>query len=167
MATERYPTEPAEQAVIITRVLDAPRDLVFKAWTEPERLMQWWGPRGFTTPSCAVDLREGGVSHCCMRSPEGKDYWSKSVYREIVEPERLVYTDSFADAEGNVVPASYYGMSEDWPLEFLVTVTFDEYDDKTRFTLRHFGIPLGHDADMCADGWNESFDKLTEYLEGK
>jgi uncharacterized protein YndB with AHSA1/START domain len=157
------PTEAAESELVITRVFDAPRELVFRAWTEPERVMRWWGPKGFTAPFCTIDLRPGGVSHCCMRSPEGKDYWSKGVYREIAPPERLVYTDSFSDAEGNVVPASHYGMSGDWPLELLVTVTFEEHEGKTKLTLRHAGIPAGENSDLAEAGWNESFDKLAEY----
>ncbi len=87
-------TIPSDRVLVITRVFDAPRDLVFKAWTEPERLMRWWGPKGFTTPFCKVDLRPGGVFHYCLRSPEGRDVWGKGVYREIVEPERIIYTDT-------------------------------------------------------------------------
>src|SRR5687767_7564343 len=115
----RTGTEPADREVVITRVFDAPRELVFKAWTEPEHFMRWWGPRGFTAPVCNIDARPGGVFHCCMRSPEGQDFWSKGTYREVVPPERIVVTDSFADAEGNIVSASHYGMSPDWPLESL------------------------------------------------
>jgi uncharacterized protein YndB with AHSA1/START domain len=157
-------TESAEQVVGITRVFDAPRELVWKAWTEPERFMQWWGPKGFTSPVCKIDLRVGGKYLSCMRSPEGKDYWSTGVYREIVEPERIVCTDSFADEEGNVVPATYYGMSPDFPLEMLVTVTFEEHEGKTKLTLQHVGIPAGENSDLAEAGWNESFDKLAENL---
>jgi uncharacterized protein YndB with AHSA1/START domain len=99
-----------------------------------------------------------------MRSPEGREFWSTGVYREIVEPTHLVYTDSFADEKGNVVPASHYGMEGDWPLELLVTVTFEEVGGKTRMTLRHAGIPAGKMKELCEIGWNESFDKLSEYL---
>jgi len=102
-----------------------------------------------------------------MRSPEGRDYWGTGVYREIVPLERIVSTDSFADEKGNVVPASYYGMSGDWPLELLITVTFEGYDGKTKLTLRHAGIPAGisaTDRDNMQQGWNESFDKLAESL---
>ena len=157
-------TESAEQVVGITRVFDAPRELVWKAWTEPERFMQWWGPKGFTSPVCKIDLRVGGKYLSCMRSPEGKDYWSTGVYREIVEPERIVCTDSFADEEGNVVPATYYGMSPDFPLEMLVAVTFEEHEGQTKLTLQHVGIPAGENSDLAEAGWNESFDKLAENL---
>lgn len=156
-----------EHELIITRVFDAPRELVWKGWTDPERVKRWWGPKGFTAPFCKTDLQVGGVFHYCMRSPEGKDYWNTGAYREIVEPERMVCTDSFADEEGNVVPASHYGMSSDFPLEMLVTGTFEELveqEGKTKLTLRHVGIPSGVVQDGAQQGWNESFDKLAEVL---
>ena len=155
---------PAGKELVITRVLDAPRELVWKAWTEPESMMRWWGPKGFTCPVCRIDLRVGGAYLNCMRSPEGQDYWSTGVYREIVPPERLVCTDSFADEKGNVVPATHYGMNAAFPLELLVTVTFEEQEGMTKFTLKHAGLPPGKDLDDCRAGWNESFDKLAEVL---
>jgi len=148
--------------ITITRVFDAPRELIWKAWTEPEEFMRWWGPKGFTSPACKIDLRVGGVYLACMRSPEGQDFWSTGTYREIVVPERIVYTDSFADAEGNVVPATHYGMGADIPLELLVTVTLEPYEGKTKLTLRHAGLPAGEMSDLTSAGWNESFDKLAE-----
>ena len=157
--------ESAGREIVITRVFDAPRELVWKAWTDPEHLMRWWGPKEFTSPACKVDLRVGGKYVFCMRSPEGQDYWSTGVYREIVEPERIVCTDSFADEKGNPVPASHYGMPGEWPEEMLITVTFEEYDGKTRMTLRQTGIPSGVMTEMTAAGWNGSFDKLAESLE--
>lgn len=99
-----------------------------------------------------------------MRSPEGKDYWNTGVYREIVPLERIVCTDSFADEEGNVVPATYYGMSADFPLEMLLTVTFEEHGGKTKLTLRHVGIPAGADSDNAQAGSNESLEWLAEHL---
>ena len=105
---------PVSEELVITRVLDAPREAVWNAWTDPTRFMLWWGPKGFLSPACKIDLRVGGKYLACMRSPEGQDYWSTGVYREIVPMERLVCTDSFADAKGNVVPASHYAMQGDW-----------------------------------------------------
>jgi uncharacterized protein YndB with AHSA1/START domain len=148
----------------VTRVFDAPREMVFKAWTEPDRLKRWWGPKGFTTPFCAVDLREGGVFLYCMRSPEGRVSWGRGVFQEIVVPERLVLAMSFADAEGNVVPATYYGLSPDWPLESLMTVTFEELAGGTRVAVRHEGVPPGPDGDGARQGWAEILDGLAEYL---
>ncbi len=162
MATENSPA--TAKPLVITRFFDAPRKLVWKTWTVPERMKLWWGPKGFTVPECKIDLRVGGVYLYCMRSPEGKDYWGTGVYSEIVEPELIVCTDSFADEKGNVVPATHYGMSSDFPLEMLVTVTFEEKGDRTKFTLHHFGIPSGADQDGAGQGWSESFDKLAEVL---
>jgi uncharacterized protein YndB with AHSA1/START domain len=101
-----------------------------------------------------------------MRSPEGQDFWSKGVFREIVAPARLVMTDSFADKEGKTVPASHYGMSGDWPLEMLITVTFEAYEGKTKLTLKHSGIAgiSATDRSNMRQGWSESFDKLAEDL---
>jgi uncharacterized protein YndB with AHSA1/START domain len=149
----------------ITRIFDAPRSLVWKAWTEPELVMRWWGPKGFTAPVARNDLRVGGKYLYAMRSPEGKDFWSTGVYREIIPLERIVATDSFADKKGNIVPASHYGMIGDWPLELLVTVLIEEDKGRTRFSLRHEGIPPGEMSEMTKAGWNESFDKLGIVLE--
>lgn len=154
-----------DSELLITRIFNAPRELVWKAWTEPERVMRWWGPKGFTSPICKIDLRVGGSYLFCMRSPDGEDFWSTGVYRELVPPKRLVCTDSFADKNGNVVPATYYGMSPDFPLELQVTLTLEEHDDKTKMTLEHVGIPPGTMMELTGQGWNESFDKLAEYLQ--
>jgi uncharacterized protein YndB with AHSA1/START domain len=153
--------------LIITRVFNAPRELVWELWTDPELMMRWWGPKDFTSPVNKIDLRVGGEYLNCMRSPDGEDFWSKGVYREIIAPERLVMTDSFADEEGNIVPASHYGMSPEWLLEMLITVTFEEHEDKTKLTLKHSGqgdIP-DRDFDDMQQGWSQSFDKLDEVLE--
>jgi uncharacterized protein YndB with AHSA1/START domain len=161
MAKKNSSKKEQTEQVLITREFDAPRESVWKAWTDCERLMRWWGPKGFTTPVCKIDLRPQGVFHYCMRSPEGRDYCGKSIYREIVEQERIVCTDSFADEEGNVVPATYYGMSADFPLEMLVTVTFEESGGKTKLTLQHaLGSVLASERDLCHQGWSESLDKL-------
>ncbi len=150
--------------VTITRVYDAPRELIWKAWTEPEVLKQWWGPKHFTAPVSEIDLRVGGRYLNCMRGPDGRDYWSTGVYRNIEAPIRLVMTDSFADEKGNVVPASHYGMSGNWPAELLVTVTLQDVNGKTKMTLNHTGIPEGQLIELTAAGWNESFNKLVENI---
>ncbi len=142
---------------------DAPRELVWQAWTDPKQLVKWWGPKNFTAPVAKIDLRVGGKYLYCMRSPEGQDYWSTGTYREVVPPERLVCTDSFADADGNVVPGSHYGLGEDFPLEMQVTITFEDVAGKTKMTLQHVGLPESM-SDMTGTGWNESFDKLAESL---
>jgi uncharacterized protein YndB with AHSA1/START domain len=153
-----------KDALTITRFFDAPRELAWKAWTEPERIKKWWGPHYFTAPVIKNDLRAGGTYLYCMRGPDGKDYWSTGVYQEIVPMERLVMTDSFADEKGNVVPASHYGLKGAFPLELLVTVTFEAIGNKTKMILRHEGIPRGQMKDLTRAGWSGSFDKLAESI---
>src|SRR3990172_1223363 len=148
----------------ITRIFDAPRELAWKAWTEPELFKSWWGPKNFTAPFIKIDLRVGGKYLFCMRGPDGKDYWSTGVYREIVPLERLVLTDSFAGEKGNVVPASHYGMAGDWPLELLVTAMFEEIGGKTKMILRDEGVRAGMMRELTETGWSESFDRLAESI---
>ncbi|MDD1693239.1 MAG: SRPBCC domain-containing protein [Methanoregula sp.] len=155
-----FASKTCEDEILITRFFDAPREFIWRAWTEPELVRMWWGPKNFTAPSCAINLRVGGSYLYDMRSPEGKDYWSTGVFREIKRPERLVYTDSFSDENGKVVPATFYGMSADLPREMLVTVTFDELAGRTQLTLRHAGIPPGEMQDQTREGWLESLDKF-------
>ena len=169
MAERINPTEEesSDQALVIQRVFEAtPKDL-WRAWTEPERFMRWWGPKDYTCPACKIDLRLGGKYLACMRSAEGQDFWSGGEYRQIEASERLVFTDHFADAGGNLVPAAQYGMGGVWPDELLVTLTFTEQEDgKTLFTLRHDGIPPGDGREATAASWSQSFDKLAESLGG-
>jgi uncharacterized protein YndB with AHSA1/START domain len=152
--------------LVLTRVFDAPRELVFQAWTEPEHLKRWWGPNGFTLPYCTVDLRPGGAIHFCMRSPDGFEIWSKGIYREIVPPERFVSTNYFSDEQGNKLTPGHYGMP-DWPTEMLMTVTFEEKDGKTTMTVRQVSatdvLPEAGKKD-AERGWGESFDRLAAYV---
>ena len=157
-------TAPADDELVITRVFDAPRELVWRAWTEPELVKRWWGPKYFTSPFAEIDLRVGGKYLFCMRGPDGKDYWSTGTYREIAPPEKIVCTDSFADEKGNVVPASHYGFTADYPRELLVTVLLRERKEATEFTLHHVGFPSGSERVMAIDGWSTSLDKLAEVL---
>jgi uncharacterized protein YndB with AHSA1/START domain len=166
MAQRSNASTGTEQALVIERIFDAPRELVWKAWTDPEMMKRWWGPKTFTAPTVEVDFRVGGKSLAAMQSPDfndGRPIWSVGEYREIVPLERIVMTDSFADEQGNVVPATHYGMTGDFPLEMLVTVTFEDLDGKTKMTLRHEGLPIS-DIEGAGTGWSESFDKLAASL---
>lgn len=156
--------EKSANELEIVRVFNAPRELVWKAWTEPERLMQWWGPKTYTAPVWKMDFREGGTYLYCMKSAEGQEFWGTGTYKEIIPNEKIVWTDSFADADGNKVNAQSLGFPDTWPDELLVTILFEDVDGKTRMTLRHAGIPEGEMSDMTSAGWNESFDKLVEIL---
>jgi uncharacterized protein YndB with AHSA1/START domain len=158
---------PSGRVLEITRIFDAPRDVVFEAWTKPERFVQWWGPRGYTTPFCEIDLRPGGLMRYCMRSAEGQDVWCGGVFRDVVPGSRLVYRDFFTDQAGKAVSPTEYGVSGDWPAETLVTVTFEDFDGKTKLTLRHSaGTAPAAEIEGASQGWNESFDRLAELLAG-
>ncbi len=157
-------TTTKQAPLTITRVFNAPVELVWKAWTDPAQIMRWWGPKNFTSPHVKIDFRVGGKYLYCMRSPEGQDFWSTGTYREIIPLKKIVCTDSFSDEKGNVVPASQYGMGDDFPLELEVTLLFEEKNGKAEFTLQHAGRPAGEMSDMTSAGWNESLDKLVEIL---
>jgi uncharacterized protein YndB with AHSA1/START domain len=145
--------ESRERELLITRVFDAPRDLVFKAWAEPERMACWAGPRGFTMTQCQMDSRPGGDFRMTMRSPEGTDLRVRGVYHEIVPGERLVYTWAWVDADGK--PGH----------ETLITVTFaDEGEKKTRLTLHQAVFESVTARDAHHGGWDSAFDCLAEYL---
>ncbi len=151
--------------LVIKRTFKASPERVWKAWTDPDIVRIWWGPRGYTNPVSKIDLWAGGRFLSCMRSPDGQDVWSTGVYKEIVPPSKLVYTDAFSDADGNIIPAFRYGFTGDFPKESLVTLRFHRKGDSTEMELEHSGMPEGAMSEMTRMGWNESFDKLAEYLE--
>ena len=148
--------------ISIDRSFDLPLDTVWKAWTEPESCKKWWGPKDFTCPACEIDLRVGGKYLSCMKSPEGKEYWSTGTFREIVPMKKLVYEDNFADSKGNIVPPSYYDMPGEWA-NVIVSVELEDAGKKTRITMDQTGIPEEMHDD-CVQGWLESFDKLEKNL---
>ncbi len=156
--------QPQERDIVIVRVFAAPRELVFEAWTKPEHLVRWWAPKGCTTQVRRLDLRPGGSFHFCMRTPDGKNIWGLGIYRDIVVPERIVYTDTFADADGNPVPPTHYGMSAGHPAETLVTVTFAEHDGGTLLTLRHAIPESVVERGATQQGWGEMLERLAEAL---
>jgi uncharacterized protein YndB with AHSA1/START domain len=160
-------TKETTGELVIERSFDAPRELVWKAWSDPEMLQRWWGPAGFTSPHSNVDFRVGGKWLVSMMSPDwmdGREIWATGTYREIVDLERIVTTDSFADEKGNIVPASHYGMEGDFPLEMLITVTFEDAGGKTNMTLCHAGLPAGEHLSGANEGWSQSFDKLEQLV---
>jgi uncharacterized protein YndB with AHSA1/START domain len=139
--------------LLIKRVFDAPRKLVYEAWTRPEHLERWQGaPEGFTVTSHQVDLRPGGVFRICMRSSEGVDHWLQGVYREVVEPERLVFTHAWLAADGKPGP------------ETLVTITFAETGGKTELTLRQTGFKSTGARDGHQSGWSSTLDRFNAYI---
>jgi len=153
-----------ENELVITRIFDAPRELVWRAWSQPEHFMRWWGPKNFTSPLCKIDFREGGKFLFCMQTREGKRYYDTGVYNKIVRLEKIIYTDCFADETGEKVPPSFYDMPGDSIIDFKVTITFEEEYGKTKITIRHAGFPAFTMRDDSVIGWNESLDKLADSL---
>jgi uncharacterized protein YndB with AHSA1/START domain len=153
--------------LVVERVFDAPRELVWKAWTDPHMIEKWWGPKAFTAPAVEFDFRVGGKWLFAMQSPDfnsGEPIWSTGTYREIVRFERIVFTDSFADESGTVVPATHYGMTGDFPLEMLVTVDLEDIGGgKTKLSVRHEGLPAS-DSEGAGIGWSESLEKMAASL---
>jgi uncharacterized protein YndB with AHSA1/START domain len=155
---------------VISRVLDAPRDLVWKVFTDPERMRQWWGPKGFKVIASKMDLRPGGTYHYGLEAPDGKPMWGKFVYREITPPERMVFISSFSDEAGGV---TRHPMAPNWPLEMLSTFTFEELEGgKTKFTVRWTAHNASEDErkvfdssfDSMNQGWGGTMEQLAAYL---
>jgi uncharacterized protein YndB with AHSA1/START domain len=151
-----------EGKLTIERIFDAPPAVVWSLWTEPEHMMKWWGPEHFTAPVIQIDLRVGGKYLFAMQDGEGKRYWSTGTYTEISPYTRLVYTDSFADENGNVVSPTDYGVPGDFPMELIVEVDLQPLDDgrKTRMLLTNLGMPAAAAEWGASEGWNTSFNKL-------
>lgn len=147
------------QDVVITRTFNAPRKLVFEAWTDPQHLQQWWGPHGFDNPRCEVDLRPGGIMLIHMRGPDGEIYPDRGIFHEIVPPERLVFTSTAFDDE--------HGEAQ---LQVLTTVTFAEQNGKTMLTLRAHVLKASPEVMEALagmeQGWSESLEKLEAVLKG-
>ena len=147
-----------EKLIEVTRVFDAPQELLWKAWTEPEHFMQWYGPQGFTIPVCNIDLQVGGRHLWSMQSPDGKQMYFTGEFKEISPMDRLVFTDTSSDAEGNEL-----GMGEGMPKSMDVTVTLTHADGKTTMTVSHLGYGPG--AEYAKMGWEQAFEKLSTVLE--
>ena len=163
------PDTSSPPELVITRTFDAPRDLVWKAYTEAERLAKWWGPKGFTMKAATVDLKPGGMFLYGMAGPNGAEMWGKFVYQEIVAPELLSFIVSFCDERGNIVR---HPMSETWPLEVMNVLTFTEEGGKTTIVMR--GSPHNASEDEVSTfreglpsvtaGTNATLNQLDEYL---
>ncbi|HEX9990599.1 MAG TPA: SRPBCC domain-containing protein [Chloroflexia bacterium] len=150
-------TASGQQTLTLERIIDAPRELVFRAWTDPKQVAQWWGPKYFTNPVCELDARPGGAILIHMAGPDGVVYPTKGTFDEIVEPERLVMTISaIGDEDGN------------FQLEDITTVTFAEHEGKTKLTV-HAVVTRATPAAEGAlagmeQGWTESLERLADYV---
>jgi uncharacterized protein YndB with AHSA1/START domain len=153
----------SKDAVVIERTFDAPVDLIWQMWTQAEHFKKWYGPKGFTVPVAEMDMRVGGKRLICMESPDGSmKMWTTGEYTEIVPNERLVYTDSPADENGNVVSPSAIGMPDGYPATTEVTVLLEDLGGRTKMVMTHAGIPADSGG---AGGWAQAFDKLADHVE--
>jgi uncharacterized protein YndB with AHSA1/START domain len=148
----RKPTGTTRHELSITRIFDAPRELVFAVWVQPDHIPHWWGPRGYATLSCEVDLRPGGKWRIASRHEDGSDTAETGVIREVDAPSRLVLTHAWEDLSGKPGP------------ETIVTITFVEEDGKTKMIFHQASFDTAEARDGHELGWNESFDMLAEHL---
>jgi uncharacterized protein YndB with AHSA1/START domain len=167
-ATASVAEKPTSEFVI-ARTFDAPRERVWDAFTDQERMKKWWGPKGFTVIHSKMDLRVGGTYHYGMRAPDGSAIWGRFVYREIVRPERIVLVNSFSDEAGGV---TRHPGHINWPLEMVTTFTFTEERGRTKLTVKW--VPLNateaerrtfdEGRESMRQGWTGTLDQLTAYL---
>lgn len=141
-----------ERTLVLSRTLNAPRDLVFDAWSDPKHLVRWWGPNDFTLPHCAQDFRVGGTYRFCMRAPDGSDHWVRGRYLEIRKPELLVFTWLREDVPGEI-----------W-CDTVVRITLREQGDRTGLELEQTTFATKAHCEEHRDGWNECLDRLTHFL---
>jgi Uncharacterized conserved protein len=161
--------QKSDAELVITRTLDAPRELVFEVFTQSEHLLQWWGPQGYEMNVSRFEPQPEGVFLYSQKPPEGQLMWGKFVYEEIAKPERLVYRNSFSDAEGRTIRAPF---NVNWPLEIRNVYTFEDKDGKTFMTLR--GVPIDPTKkerktfeaaiEMVKGGFAGTLSQLEEYL---
>jgi len=162
----------AQKEFTISRTFNAPRDLVWKAWTEADRLAQWWGPKGCTIRVIKLDFRPGGIFHYAMAFGPGHEMYGRFVYGDIAAPEKMQYVSSFSDPDGGVTRAPFGGIAADFPLEVHNTLTLTEQGGKTTLMLR--GGPIGATEaerqcfegmfDSMQQGFAGTFERLDEYL---
>ncbi len=140
----------ADRELVVSRLIDAPRALVFRAWTQPEHIARWWGPQGYTTIFCDMDIRIGGRYRFGMRSPEGTEHWKVGVFRELVEPERVVFTFAWEAPDGELRH------------ELLTTVTFTDQVGRTLLTLRQAVFETTDGRDDHGSGWTSCLERFAD-----
>lgn len=151
--------------LVVKRIIDAPVDLVWKAWTDSNHVVKWWGPEGFTSPSCIIDFREGGKYIFCMRAPAemgGFTHYSSGVYKKIVPMERLEFTQSLSDKDGNLLEPSTAGLPSDFPKELTVVVEFKKLKcDMTEIIITEHEWAAGQMYVYSLAGLQQTIDKLS------
>jgi uncharacterized protein YndB with AHSA1/START domain len=157
--------DPTRHDMVITRVFDAPVERVWQAWTDPEQVMRWWGPTGFTAPVARMDVREGGTSLVAMRSPQGQDLYNTWTYRTVEPGRRLEFVHRFADEAGNQRDPAELGLPAEIPREVPHTLTFTAVGDgRTELTVTEYGCPSEQIAGFSRAGMEQVLDKLADSL---
>lgn len=164
MILNKQPDANAQDEVHITHLFDAPRALVFAAWTDPEQLKNWFAPNGCTLIFKEIDIREGGHFHSCVSHPEFGGCWCLGTYLEITAPEKIVFTMASADEHGNAISPQEAGMAPDWPATTHVTVTFKDLNGKTQLTLHQTVATALAKATGAYPSWIQMFDRLNAML---
>ena len=160
-------TATTNHDLVFTRVFDAPIERVWKAWNDPEDVMQWWGPDGFTSPLARIDFREGGTSLVCMSSPDFGDNYSLWHYQAIVPMQRIEYIHSLADKEGRKIDPITIGMPPDFPQDQRQVITFKALDNHTtELTVTEYGWTEGQMMEMSRLGMNQCLDKMAALFAG-
>ena len=160
-------TDVRKEDLVVTRIIDAPVDIVWKAWTEPEHVMHWWGPQYYTSPSAKIELRVGGKYIFAMQAPQeqgGQVSYSAGVYQRIVPMETLEFTQGISDADGNPVDPASIGMPADFPRELHTTITFRPKGDMTELTITQTGWTPSQMFVYAYAGTQQQTDKLSEYV---
>ncbi|MEO6523096.1 MAG: SRPBCC domain-containing protein [Mucilaginibacter sp.] len=146
--------------ILITHIFDAPVSLVFKAWTNPEQLVQWYAPNGCSINFIEIDISEGGNYYSCITTSTGYKCWCKGTYLEIVSNSKIVQTMNMADEHGNLVEPAVIGMDPEWPKETLLTITFEEQDNKTKLTLHQTASEVVAKRTGAYQSWGQMLDNL-------
>jgi len=150
-----------KQDVVVTRIIDAPVEEVWKAWVDPKLVMQWWGPYGFTAPLAKIDFREGGTSLVCMSSLQFGDQYSTWQYEEIVPMKRIEYIHNLADKDGNKIDPASIGMPADFPQDLCNLVAFKAVgDSQTEITVTEYDWPVGQMMELSKMGMEQCLEKM-------
>jgi uncharacterized protein YndB with AHSA1/START domain len=168
MSQDNPMSSPAQRDLVVTRDFDAPVERVWRAWTESELVMRWWGPQGFTSPLARMDVREGGTSLVCMRSPEGQDLYNTWAYTRIVPLQRIEFVQSFSDRDGQKVEPAQIGLPPDIPQDVRNLVELTPVGDhQTALRVTEFGYASDQALELSRMGLEQCLDKMATVLSSR
>lgn len=155
----------SNEAIVVERIFDAPVEVIWQMWTQPEHFKNWYGPEGFTVPVAEMDVRVGGKHRFCMARQDGSmKFWTTGEYTEVVPNERLVYTESMTDEQGKVMlPTTGETHDPNQPSTTLITILLESLDGRTKMVMTHAGVPSNDQG--ATEGWKQAFTRLANYAE--